>query len=470
VRLGALLVGLIGSLGVLILAGVVLVLGPASLPAFARPLVPGWAAPAPTEATTQEILVSSNPANAAILIGGRELGRTPATVSMSPGVILTLRRDGFLDAFVAAGSGNTDVTLWRAEPEVRLVRAPLPGAAITSADFLPDGRVALAIQVPPTGERQPWAYDPKAARTDRLGHAVAPGALPNAVAVAPDGVRSAAILHLDGLDGAAADQLSLEGPEPVREPLSVGPLARGERLLDVSWAPTGQGVLLLSQRPVAGGSRFHLRFVPTSGPARDLADFPAQPVAGSWIWAPHGHAVAFLVRTHTTALVALDLTSDELRYVDDLRGDALPSSGAVAPATWQPSGWLLYAAPASTNATGSSSASPVLLSVAPRRTDAHRVGDIAPVFAPAVRADGLLLTLARAENDVLVLRPVDPTGHVLAEQRLGVSVSGAYSARWDLVHDQLLIVRAAAGNGVEVMLVRFAVEDLRQTSSTRTTP
>jgi DNA-binding MarR family transcriptional regulator len=38
--------------------------------------------------------------------------------------------------------------------------------------------------------------------------------------------------------------------------------------------------------------------------------------------------------------VTLDLTSDELRYLDDLRGDALPISRAVARATWQPSGWL----------------------------------------------------------------------------------------------------------------------------------
>jgi hypothetical protein len=113
----------------------------------------------------------------------------------------------------------------------------------------------------------------------------------------------------------------------------------------------------------------------------------------------------------------------------ELRGDALPSSGAVAPATWQPSGWLLYAAPASTNGTGSSNTTPVLFSVAPGRTDAHRVGDLAPVFAPAERDDGVLLTLARAENYVLVRRPVDPSRHVLAEERLGVSVSGAYSAR-----------------------------------------
>ncbi len=168
--------------------------------------------------------------------------------------------------------------------------------------------------------------------------------------------------------------------------------------------------------------------------------------------------------------MTLDLTSDELRYLDDLRGDALPSSGAVAPATWQPSGWLLYAAPASTNGTGSNTTSPVLFSVAPGRTDAHRVGDLAPVFAPAERDDGVLLTLARAENDVLVLRPVDPSGHVLAEQRLGVSVSGAYSARWDLAHDQLLIVRAGAGNGVDVMLMRFAAEDRPPASATSTAP
>jgi hypothetical protein len=64
---------------------------------------------------------------------------------------------------------------------------------------------------------------------------------------------------------------------------------------------------------VAGGTRFHLRFVATTGEACDLADLPAQPVAGSWIWAPDGHAVAFLVHSQTTALVTLDLTIGELQ-------------------------------------------------------------------------------------------------------------------------------------------------------------
>jgi dipeptidyl aminopeptidase/acylaminoacyl peptidase len=319
--------------------------------------------------------------------------------------------------------------------------------------------VALAVEVPPTGERQPWAYDPVGARLDRLGSAAAPGALPSAVAIAPDGTHTASILHLDGLDGAAADQLTLDGPDGSRQPLSA--VAAGERLLDISWSPSAAGVLVSSQRRVTGGSQFHLRWVSTDGVVRDMADLPGEPVAGSWVWAPDGHAVAFLVRTSGTALVALDLASRELRYLDDLRADALPSSGAVAPAAWEPSGSLLYAAPAgargaSGNAAGSA---PTLFEVAPGRIDGHRVGDVEPVWAPMVRADGVLLTLARAENDVLVLRPVDPAGHALAEQRLGVRVSGAYAARWDLTHRQLLIVRGASGGGVEVLLLRFGVED-----------
>jgi hypothetical protein len=48
----AVLVGLVGGLGILTLAGLVLVLGPAALPASARSLVPGWETPAGPKATT----------------------------------------------------------------------------------------------------------------------------------------------------------------------------------------------------------------------------------------------------------------------------------------------------------------------------------------------------------------------------------------------------------------------------------
>lgn len=408
--------------------------------------------PRPYDVSVQ---VVSRPAGATVLLNNRELGRTPATVSVAREDLLVLRRDGFLDAFVRASGPSLEVPLWRAQPDVRLLRPPVPGVSIRSADFLTDGRVAFAVEVPPNRERQAWAYDPAAARADRLGRVDVPGAAPSGVTIALDAIHTAAIVHLDGLDGAAADQLTLDGPDGPRQPLSS--LSVGERLLDTSWSPSSDGVLVLSGRQIIGGTRFHLRFVGTEGQVRDVAELPGEPVAGSWVWAPKGGSVAFLVRTTTMALVALDLATGEMRYLDDLRVDALPSSGAVAPAAWEASGDLLYAGTAGSYGSSGTSG-PVLFRVAPRRTDAHRIGDVEPVWAPIVRDDGVVLTLARGENDVLVLRPVDQNGHALAEQRLGVQVSGAFAARWDLVHRQLLIVRGTSAGGVDVLLLRFGTD------------
>jgi hypothetical protein len=81
------------------------------------------------------------------------------------------------------------------------------------------------------------------------------------------------------------------------------------------------------------------------------------------------------------------------------------------------------------------------------------------VWAPAVQDGGVVLTLARGEHDVLLLRPVDRNGHVLGEQQLDFVVSGAFSARWDLVHRQLLIVRGASNAGIDVLLARFGLDD-----------
>ncbi len=464
VRLDVVAVITVGVFCFGLLAAAILTLRPLLFPTSALPWLDGVLPlpafghdPRPGDLSLQ---VVSQPTGATILLNNRELGRTPATVSVTREDLLVLRRDGFLDAFVRATGTTLEVLLWRAQPEVRLLRPPVPGAAIKSAAFLPDGRIALAVEVPPMGERQAWAYDPTAARLDRLGHAEVPGTVPSIVAIAPDAVHTAAIVHLDGLDGAPADQLTLDGPEGPRQLLA--PLFIGERLLDASWSPRSDGVLMSSSRQLRGGTRFDLRFVDSEGQVRHVADIPGEPVAGSWVWAPNGDCVAFLVHTNTTALVALDVASGEIRYLDDFRADALPRSGAVAPAAWEPSGNLLYAAPAS-NYGSSASSGPVLLQVAPHRTDARRVGDIQPVWAPIVRDDGIVLTLARAENDVLVLRPVDQGGHALAEQRLGVHVSGAFAARWDLVHGQLLIVRGASVGGVDVLLLRFGVDDAPST-------
>ncbi|MBV9327216.1 MAG: hypothetical protein JO352_25990 [Chloroflexi bacterium] len=399
------------------------------------------------------VLVVSRPAGASVLLNHGELGQTPASISASPDDLLLLQRDGFLDAFVPARGPSLDIPLWHKQPDVRQVRPPVPGASITSADFLPDGRVALSVEFPPNAAREAWAYDPVAARAARLGEVETPGAAaPSAVAVAPDAARTATIVRLDGLDNVPADQLTLTGPEEQQQPLSA--VSTGERLLDATWSPRSDGVLVLS-RLVSGGPSYELSFLQTDGQLRDLAQLPGEPIAGSWVWAPDGGSIAFLVHTTTVSLVTLDIQTGTLRYLDDLGADALPSSGAIAPAAWEPSGGLLYAGPARPSGSGG----PVLHEVATGRTDAHRLGDVDPAWAPAVANEGVLFTLARRGGDELVLRPVDGKGHVLGEQPLGIQVSGAFSARWDFAHRQLLIVRGAPGGGIDVLLARFGSDD-----------
>jgi hypothetical protein len=370
--------GAVGVLCAVLVAAVVVTL---------RPVVAGVLPFAPSGATGASdlapLVVVSQPAGAEVFAGNREVGYTPASVDVVRGSMLVLREAGFLDTFVSVRTPTVDVELWRAQPDVQYVRPPIPGTSIAAADFLPDGRVALAVDVPPGGERQAWAYDPGVARAARLGRVATPGAaIPSAVAIAPDAVHIANIVHLDGLDNAPADQLTIDGPDGSQQPLDS--LALGERLLDASWCPRSDGVLVLSRRQIAGGVRYQIRFAATDGQVRDLVQLPGEPVAGGWVWAADGNSVAFLVHTTaTSSLVSLDLSTGELRYRDDLSTDALPVSGAIAPAVWTPSGELLYSGPPRTDET-SAGTGPVLFQVAPLRTDSHRVGDVQPVWAPAV--------------------------------------------------------------------------------------
>jgi hypothetical protein len=176
-------------------------------------------------------------------------------------------------------------------------------------------------------------------------------------------------------------------------------------------------VLVLSRLQVSGGPSYQLSFIRTDGQVRDLAQLPGEPIARSWVWASDGTSVAFLVHTSTISLVTLDLEkTGGLRYIDDLGVEARPSSGAIAPAAWEPSGSLLYAGPAHTNGASGSGVS-VLYEVAAGRTDAHRLGDVDPAWAPAVANEGVLFTLARRGSDMLVLRPVDGQGPCLVSSR-----------------------------------------------------
>ena len=196
---------------------------------------------------------------------------------------------------------------------------------------------------------------------------------------------------------------------------------------------------------MTGGKQFLVRWVSIDGVTRDLADLPGEPLAGSWVWAPDGHEVAFLVRISTTALVALNIDSGELRYLDDLRADGLPTSGAVARATWVPSAVCCTRHPRLGTGFGGS---------APRRRCCSRSHPAAST--PTASATSSPCGRPSCEPTACYSRWRAATAtfwYYGPSMRLGMPSpsngsafrSRVLRARWDLSHQQLLIVRGARG-------------------------
>ena len=70
---------------------------------------------------------------------------------------------------VDSAGTRLQIGLWRAHPSVAYLKPPLPGAALSDARFLADGRLALELTLLDR-ERQAWTLDPDAHfATQRLG-------------------------------------------------------------------------------------------------------------------------------------------------------------------------------------------------------------------------------------------------------------------------------------------------------------
>ena len=474
IPLGAALAGVLG----LLLAGAAALLTLGPLPAPITTLaghlpvtLPGRAPATAPAAPAVPVPVASVPAGATILLDGQVLGTTPATIAVPLGHLLVLRRAGAPDVTLLEAHTDVAIPVWPA-PTVLPVRAPVPGGAVTDLQLLADGRLALAIASAATPtERQAWLLDPARAHLERVGPATRDDVPPAGVVVAPDGQRRVALVRgaaATPTTPATADVLLLDGPEGRRPLLPEDVLARDERVRDLSWAPDSQSALLVSQRPVGGTTRVRLRHLTLAGPPRDLVDLPVAPLEGSWVWAPDGHAVAFLVRTTPPVLATLDLADGALRSVADLPAGLLPSAGTLAPASWSADGTLLFVAPrpeddpppvtAPTPAAGSPRPLPRarLQLLAAGRSDPRPLGD-APILAtaPTQGSDGTLLALGRAPDGGLLLRTLDLRGHLLAEQPLGVSAPGPVAVRWDLAHAQLVVLQAAVAGGIHARVLRF---------------
>jgi hypothetical protein len=414
--------------------------------------------------------VESEPPGATVEIDGRARGQTPLTVAVAPGERrVTLRREGYAEATYTVRletdqSATLASELWLRRPEVRRLRPAFPGAAIAGATFLDDGRIALAIALPPGDERQLWLLDRRGG-AQRVGPPQARGS----IAISPDGRRVAYLVPGAGSGRTEPlRELWLAGPDGSRGSRRFALSTADERLVDLSWAPDSQHLLVASREQRAGGGqRTRLRLLAaTTGEARALASLPSAVVPGSYAWSPDAGRVGLLTRVGPlTSLCLLGIAGD-FHYLVDLGRDT-PATLSFPPLAWSPDGGrLLYAAPARERPAASgwlfgSQPAPALFTAEAARPVPRPVAD-ARGQAPVWRADGSVLVLANGPGGTLVVRQIEPGREPREVARLPLRAGSAFAARWDTAHAQMLVaVPDAASLGSsepEYWLVRFRPE------------
>jgi dipeptidyl aminopeptidase/acylaminoacyl peptidase len=422
------------------------------------------------EAGGATLRVESDPPRAAVEIDGRARGHTPLTVAVAPGERrVTLRRPGYAEAtytvrLETGQSGTLAGELWLRRPEVRRLRPAFPGAAIAGATFLDDGRIALAVALPPGDERQVWLLDGQGS-----ARRVGPPQTWGSIAISPDGARVAYLARGEGAGpGGPLRELWLAGSGGERGSRRFVLPTGDERLVDLSWAPDSQHLLVVSREQRAGGGqRTRLRLLEvTTGEARELASLPSAVVPGSYVWSPDASRVALLTRVgQLTSLCLLGIDSD-FRYLADLGRDE-PATLPFPPLAWSPDGGhLLYAAPAQDRpaATGwlfGSQPATALFTAEAARPLPRPVPD-ARGQAPVWRADGSVLVLASGAGGTLTVRQIEPGREPREVAQLPIRAGSAFAARWDTAHAQTLVaVPDAASLGSsqpEYWLVRFRPE------------
>ncbi len=446
------------------------------------------ALPSPTraEVASASLAITSTPSGATILIAGRERGRTPATLALPSGENrVTLRLAGRADTTYAVRLVADQTTtlvgiLWQGTPEAQRIRPPLPGATIAAAQFLADGRVALAVALPSGDERQLWLIGGNG-DARRIG----PPLAQVAIAAAPDGFRVAYLARpaagaLGVASGSGVEGLATEvwvtdrDGERGERRYALPPNTAAERLVDLSWSPDGTGMLLASQqRPQGGGARTRLLWLdlPTDGQAasapHELITLPSEIVPGAYAWSPEGGRVALLARANgRTSLCLLTIADGTFRSLADVTIDGHPAP-PFPPLTWRggstgTGATVAYAAPLPGGAGGPTFGS----APAPRLSTDGTIGGqdfdlgVAEGLGLGWRGDDLVLALAHTgRGGATVLRAFDPRAGG-AGQDLGplpAAIGMPDGVRWDMARGQaLLAVHGAGGGQFDLWLVRWA--------------
>jgi len=419
--------------------------------------------------------VVSVPSGAVIEEDGRDLGRTPALLSLPAGEHrIAVRADGYSAAtyqvdLVAGETTALNADLWLQSAAGQQFRSPLPGATIANAAFLSNGDVALLLTLPSSTERQLWVIA-RNGQPERVG----PARADRPLAISSDGTRVAYLAPGQGSRsiGGRLEEVWISGRSGAQAKREwVLPASRkDEALVDVAWAPDGQHLLLISrQQSSVGGTRSHLLWL-AIGQAEptEILTLPGDVLPGSYEWGPAGEHVAFLVRTQqATSLCVLRTADGDFRYLGDVRRNdsaALPFS----PVGWAPDGGrLVYATLTATRTSNNwwlfGDGTRTALSVADLASPQPQPLGKADGQSPAWRNDGGVVALAQPkDNGPLVVRLVDAQGGTSLLSSLPFTPGTAYAARWDLAHAQALIATrsstTSSGPRTDFWLVRFRQE------------
>jgi len=243
------------------------------------------------------------------------------------------------------------------------------------------------------------------------------------------------------------------------------PLAPGEQLLDSSWSPSADRLLVVTGQALPGGAtRSRLWLVDADGQhGHALLSLPSEIALGSEVWSPDGQHVALLAQAGMlNALCMVDLDGG-FRYVADLDSSSAPPL-AYLPATWAvdsqrlvfvaphqhppgvPFGWLQ---PDAQHA----------LYVASAADPTPRLVQDTDVDFAAWREGGQVVGLGRqGTNRALSMRLRD--GSASAQHLLDLPLRPAsnYAMVWDLARARVLLASPAPAGGVDYWLAMFGLE------------
>ena len=431
------------------------------------------------------LALTSQPGGAGVWIDGHQRGTTPMRLGVEPGVhSLVLKSPGALDSHYSLHVGTDGSTfngiLWSRQPRVTRLRPALPGATLEDVRVLDDGSLGLSVGVPPGRELQAWRLDPRSGVMDAVMDGISGARLTfalNGEAIAYVGYDVGPVAREVSADYGSDGPpfrlvwLAERGPAgATRTTAWRAPLDRGEQLVDVSWSPSADRLLVFASRRLGGGSQrtraWFIEAAEPSGGADLVLAIPSEVVAGTESWSPDGQHVAFVARAGQVNALCLLGLDGSFRYLADLDASTLP------PPAYPRVSW--------------SADSQRMLFVAPRQhlpgvafdwlqPDTQHAEYLAAVDQPIPlaladtladqvtwREDGQVLGLWRPNSDnplsIRLLNGSGGSGQGLLD--LPLKLTPPYAAVWDFGHASVLIAGRdpAANNTVAYWLARLGLE------------